>query len=385
MGRMPGSAVSLFDLDPSFAHLNHGGFGAVPCAVTEAAQRWRTESERNPHHFNRTVVHDEIAKARSVAAGFLHLAADEAALVRNVSEGVSTVLASLDLCDGDEIVLGAMVYGSVRIAVDHWCRRTGARVVEVPVALAATDAEITEAFSAATTARTRLVVVDQITSPTGMALPVADVSAAVRGANPDTAVLVDAAHVPGHIDTDPSALGADFWVGNFHKWAFAVRGTAALWASPRWRVALQPLVLSWATDEPFPVRFDHPGTLDYSGWLSLPAALEFFDRVGGWQQVRRNAELVRLGQQLVADRLGTGTEGLPRHPAPAMRLVRLPDGMLTSLSDVEILVRRLRVEHRVEAAPIWFDGQGYVRIGAQVYNSPDDYLRLAEALRAISR
>src|SRR5205814_9489012 len=164
-------------------------------------------------------------------------------LVGNTTSGVSLVLHSLDLGPGDEIVLTDHGYGAVRLAVESACAHSGAASRTVPLPLCPTDDEVVDGIRAAVTGRTRLVVVDQITSPTARLFPVAQVVAALRGAG--IPVLVDAAHVPGHLPVRVDALGADFWVGNLHKWGYAPRGTALLSVAAPWRPRIRPLVVSW--------------------------------------------------------------------------------------------------------------------------------------------
>ena len=226
-----------FCLDPSVVHLNHGSFGAVPRVVVEAQQRIRDRAEANPMRFFRVDSPALRADARHVAAGFLGVGADEVALVRNVTEAISTVLASLALQGrlgaGDVVVMGTQSYGAVRRAVARWCQRTGASydVVDLPAA----GEGVVDGYRAALAravdsgSRVRLVVVDHISSPTGAVLPVAEVAADARAAGALT--FVDAAHVPGHLPADPAATGADFWSGTWHKWGFAPRGTTGLWVA----------------------------------------------------------------------------------------------------------------------------------------------------------
>lgn len=368
-----------FDLDPHVVHLNHGAYGATPRAVGQAQQRLRERAASNPHRFNRMELEPLLAAARRSGTEFLGLDAEDAALVRNVSEGVSTVLAALQLRAGDEVVVCDHGYGAVRLAVEHWCDRAGAvlRVAQVP--LAAGDDEVVRAYAAVTSARTRLAVVDQITSPTAAVLPVAAVAAALG----DVPVLADAAHVPGTLPTDVAALGAAFWVGNLHKWAFTPRGSALLWASQQWRAQLHPLVLSWGTGSGFPRAWDHPGTADHTGWATIPAGLAYWQQLGGWRRTAVSEALVLAGQREVADLLGTDLDGLPSTPAPTMRLVRLPTGLLTGPGDVDVLYDRLSREHHVECAPVWFGGEGFVRVAGQAYNDPEDYRRLGAALRSL--
>jgi isopenicillin-N epimerase len=369
--------LEAFGLDPDVLHLNHGAFGVAPVAVRQAAAAWRELAERNPHRFNRVEVGELVAAARERAAGFLGIDPSGAAWVRNVSEGVSAVLGSLELRSGDELVTSTHGYGAVRKALSHHAARTGARVVEAAFPVGAEDDEIVSAYADACSPRTRLVVVDRITSPTATVLPVAAVAAAVSA---NASVLVDAAHAPGHLHDDIAALGADHWVGNLHKWAYAPRGSGILWSRPG--AAVAPTVLSWGLEDGYAESFDHPGTWDCAGWLTVPDGLAYWEALGGWDAVARLASLVTEGQKRVADALGVTLEQLPVTPAPAMRLVPLPDGVLTSPDQADSFYEDLS-RRRVEVAPVYFDGVGYLRIAAAPYNTPDDYDRLAGTVRDV--
>jgi len=370
--------LEAFGLDPGILHLNHGAFGVAPVAVRRAAAAWRERAERNPHRFNRVEVPGLVAAARERAAAFLGIDPSRAAWVRNVSEGVSAVLGSLELSPGDELVTSTHGYGAVRKALAHHAARAGARVIEAAFPVGARDGVIAAAYAAACSPRTRLVVVDRITSPTAAVLPVAAVAAAARAAG--ARVLVDAAHAPGQLPDDIAALGADHWIGNLHKWAYAPRGSAILWSRPGADVT--PAVLSWQLADGYAASFDYPGTWDYAGWLAAGDGLAYWQALDGWAGVDRLAGLVTAGQERLAAALGVTLESLPVTPAPAMRLVPLPDGVLTSHDQVgpfyEALSRR-----RVEVAPVCFGGAGYLRIAAAPYNTPDDYDLLAATVREL--
>jgi isopenicillin-N epimerase len=296
--------------------------------------------------------------------------------VRNVSEGVSAVLGSLELRPGDELVTSTHGYGAVRKALSHHAARAGARIVEAAYPVGADDDVIVSAYAAACSPRTRLAVVDRITSPTATVVPVAKVAAAAAGAG--ASVLVDAAHAPGQLHDDIAALGADHWVGNLHKWAYTPRGSAILWSRPGADVT--PGVLSWQLEDGYAASFDYPGTWDYAGWLAAADGLAYWEALGGWDAVARLADLAADGQKRVAQALGVALEGLPAAPAPAMRLVPLPDGVLATSGQVDSFYESLS-RQRVEVAPVHFDGVGYLRIAAAPYNTPDDYDRLAGTVR----
>lgn len=373
---MDAALTEAFGLDPDVTHLNHGAFGVAPAAVRDAAAAWRARAERNPHRFNRVELPGLVAAARVRAAAFLGADPGRCGWVRNVSEGTSAVLGSLDLRAGDELLLGEHGYGAVRIALARHAARAGARVTEASFPAGAGDAEVTAAYAAACTPRTRLAVVDRITSPTAAVLPVAAVAAAVRDRAPGAVVLVDAAHAPGQLDDDIAALGADHWVGNLHKWAYTPRGSAILWSRPGADVT--PGVLSWQLEQGYAASFDYPGTWDYAGWLAVPDGLDYWAALGGWDAVARLGALAARGQAAVAAALGTDLSGLPPVPAPAMRLVPLPAGAVTSPGQASALYGALSAR-RVEAAPVLAGGRGYLRVAAAPYNTPGDYERLAAA------
>jgi isopenicillin-N epimerase len=370
--------LESFGLDPDVLHLNHGAFGVSPVGVRRAAAAWREHAERNPHRFNRVELPPLIAAARERAAGFLGVDPSRTAWVRNVSEGVSAVLGSLGLRPGDELVMSTHGYGAVGMALHYHAARAGAEVIEATFPVGAADATIVSAYAAACSSRTRLVVIDRITSPTATVVPAAAVAAAVAG--PGRSVLVDAAHAPGQLDDDIAALGADYWVGNLHKWAYTPRGSAILWSRPGAEVT--PTVLSWQLQDGYAASFDYPGTWDYAGWLAAPDGLAHWEVLGGWQTVACLADLVSEGQKRVAGALGVPLDRLPAVPAPTMRLVPLPNGVLSGPGQADEFYEALSRE-RVEVAPIHFAGTGYLRIAAAPYNTPDDYNRLADVVREL--
>lgn len=379
-----------FCLDPSVVHLNHGSFGAVPRVVVEAQQRIRDRAEANPMRFFRVDSPALRAGARHVAAGFLGVGADEVALVRNVTEAISTVLASLALQGrlgaGDVVVMGTQSYGAVRRAVARWCRRTGASydVVDLP----ATGEGVVDGYRAALAravdsgSRVRLVVVDHISSPTGTVLPVAEVAADARAAGALT--FVDAAHVPGHLPAAPAATGADFWSGTWHKWGFAPRGTTGLWVAGPERELLEPLTTSWNDGLPFPQPFDMRGTDDYSAWMCLQDAVDFWADAGGPAIADRSSALLDKASAVVSSALPDVDAPVPATPAPCLRLVPLPDGVAATDEDADGVYRRISARG-VEVQVTSFDGRGYLRLSAAVYNELDDYERLAEVLPAALR
>ncbi|EWC62492.1 isopenicillin N-epimerase [Actinokineospora spheciospongiae] len=362
-----------FSLDPAVHHLNPGGFGIVPVEVREAQARFRAASDANPMRFHRVDTPALVAAAREAASGFLGA---DVVLVRNATEAAATVLASLPLAEGDEILLSDHGYGAVAIAAQAAADRVGARLRVVHFPADAGPDEVVAAFAGGLTAATRLVVVDAITSPTALVLPVAGVAQACRERG--VPVFVDAAHAPGHLDQRPDLLGVDFWAGNLHKWAYAPRTSAGLWIAPPWRDRVRPLVPSWDHPAGYPRWFDHAGTGDYSGWMALPAAFDHWRAVGGWDAVAASSALLDRGVRLVADALGAPGQ-VSAHHAPLMRLVALPSGLVADFDDAARYYGELSARG-IEVPVIHWHGAAYVRVGATTHTTEDDFAALAAAL-----
>src|SRR4051794_3182359 len=373
---IPGARL-LFSIDPAVSYLNHGSFGAVPIGVQRAQQRLRDEIEANPHKFYTQGMLDRVLHTRRHIASFLGADPDGSALVPNTTTAVSLVLASLRLGAADEVLLTDHGYGSVTMATRRQCRRAGATARTVALPLAASDAEVVSRVRAALRpGRTKLLIIDQIASSTSATLPVRELAAAAR--EHEIPVLVDAAHVPGMFPVDVSAIGADFWVGNLHKWAFAPRGTALFSVAPRWRDMIRPLVVSWEQESGFPARLEWQGTLDYTAWLAAPAGLYTLRSLGPDLVRGHNRALAAYGQAVVA--AGLGVEA-PASPAElAMRVVPLPPGYATDAGAARMLRQRIADDVGFEVAVNAYRGRGLLRLSAQVYNRADEYDRLAERL-----
>ncbi|WP_330474024.1 aminotransferase class V-fold PLP-dependent enzyme [Terrabacter sp. C0L_2] len=367
--------AELFELDPDLTHLNHGAFGAVPRSVREAQDRARARIERAPMRAFRDELPSALATARESAAEFIGVPADGVALVRNVTEAVGVVLQGLGVGPGDDVVVSNHGY----LTAGWSAEARGATLRTATFAVDADPADVVAAFAAAVTDRTRLVVIDQLTSPTALELPVAAVAAAVA----PVPVLVDAAHVPGALPgLDVEGLGVAFWAGNLHKWAYTPRAAATLWVAPEHREAMRPLVTSWSHGLPYPERFDLQGTVDHSSWVAVPDGLAAWRDLGGWEQVARNADLLVRGVEHVRSALGTPDPRAGIRSAPCLRLVALPDGVATTTESAEALWQQLYAAGLV-VPPVSFEGRGYLRLAAAPYNDEDDYARLAAALPGI--
>lgn len=367
--------TGAWTLDPDIAYLNHGGFGATPACVLADQQAWRAALERNPTDFLVRRLPDLLATVRARVAAFLGAPEDGLVFVDNATTGTQTVIAQTRLGPGDEVLTTDHCYPAVLAQLRRAVAATGAELRIAAVPLPARDpAAVASAVTTRLTGRTRLLVIDQVASCSGLVFPLAQIVAAGRQAN--VPVLVDGAHAAGMLPVNLKELGADFWVGNLHKWVCAPKASAVLYAAPRWRDELRPLVASHGLLDGYQPAFDWTGTRDPSALLAVPAALDFFDRIG-WPAVREhNDDLARRGAGLIAQHLGTAPP--PVDLAAAMRLARLP--AVLGEPSARRLEDRLLAEYGVVVPVTCYDGWQWVRVSAQLYNTLGDYERLAVAL-----
>ena len=375
-----GSAVrALFLLEPGIAHLNHGAFGATPRDAMAAAEAWRLRLEAQPTRFMESERAPALQQSRAEMAGFVAAGLDELVLVENATTGCNAVLRSLPFTSGDEILVVDHGYPAVLKVLRHIAATSGATLVEVvlPFPFEAPEA-IVEAVVARITERTRLVVLDLITSQSATILPVPPIAAAARAAG--ARVLIDAAHAPGHIDFDLAGLGADWVTGNAHKWLFAPKGTAFLWAAPAAQEGLHPTVISHGYGQGFAEEFAWIGTRDPCNWLALPTALAFYRHMGDRAIRTHNHALATAAAALLQRELGV----IPAAP-PGMRgataSLALPMTEPAGSRTAKVLHDRLLERHRIEVPIFAFADRLWLRLSAQIYNEMADYERLVAALK----
>lgn len=373
-------AKALFSLDFDIAHLNHGSLGAVPHPVQHARRLLMDEAERDPRAFAAQVV-TRLRLAREAVCPLVGAPAELTAFTTNATSGVALALRSMDLSEGDEVLTTDHGYPSIDFNIAAQVRRLGVVHKTVPVPLTPTDDQVVEAVLSGLTPRTRLVILDQITSATARVFPVAEVARQLRERG--IALLVDGAHVPGHLPVDVAAIGADFWIGNLHKWAYSPRGTALVSVSEEWRDRMWPLVESYGHEAGFPTAVEFHGTDGYTGWIAAPVGPAVLEQLGVERVQLHNAQLAAYGQAVIAKALNVETVDDEGQDRLGMRLIPLPDGLVTTQADAEALWQRIRRNLAVEVSVTCWNGRGFLRVAANVYNLPAEYERLADGLSGL--
>ncbi len=372
----------LWCLDPAVRHLNHGSFGACPSAVLVAQSALRLEMEREPVDFLAVSLNERLNVARDALSAFLGADAADLAFVGNATTGVNAVLRSLAFGPGDELLTTTHTYAACRKTIDYVAARCGASVVAATLPFPLRDEhEIIEAVLACASPRTRLAVLDHVTSPTALVLPVARLVAELRSRGIET--LIDGAHAPGMVPLALSELGAAYYTGNAHKWLCAPKGSAFLHVRRDRQSGLHPTVISHGYTLGFHAEFDWTGTCDPTPWLCIPEAIRFMGGLlpGGWPELMaRNRALALQARDMLCAAMDL------EPPAP--------NAMIASMASVALPAAEpgspaARLD--CEALGAWFRERGIrtwlyphpvplLRVSAQLYNDPDQYRQLATLL-----
>ena len=380
-------------LDPEVTFLNHGAFGACPREVLALQTELRARMERDPIDFLVRALEPLLDEARARLAAFLRADPEELVFVDNATTGVNTVLRSLQLRPGDELLTTDHGYNACLNALHAVAGATGARLVIAPVPFPLRGPEeVVEAVLGAVTPRTRLVLLDHVTSATGVIFPVESLVPTLQGRGID--VLVDGAHAPGMVPVDVQALGAAYYTGNCHKWLCAPKGAAFLHVRRDRQEGLRPLVISHGanslrTDRSrFRLEHDWTGTRDPSAFLCVGRVIDLLGGLvpGGWDEIReRNHALACRARALVCEALGVA----PPCPEPmlgSLATVELPDPPrwpLPGPRDLDPLQDALFTGYRIEV-PVYgwpVAHRRWIRLSPHLHNSEAQYRFLADALR----
>ena len=368
-------------IEPGTVFLNHGASGAMPRAVLAAQDEVRRRIEANPPRFLGRLYSARIRAAASDLSAYVKAEADDLVFVDNATSGVNAVLRSLNFRPGDEIVVTTLGYNAVRNAVRYIASRSGAAIVEVPIPLPVTNEdEIIARVAARLSARTRLAIFDHIASHSAILMPVERLVRLAQASGAE--VLVDGAHAPGQIPLDLPAIGADYYVGNCHKWLMAPRGCGFLWAKQERQGDLHPLAISHGYGKGFTAEFDWTGTRDPSAFLTVPAGIAFHENLGGEQLMARNHELVCTMAHSLADEWGA-VPAAPDSMFASMATIRLPIAGPATQDRAYEIQRLLYDGHKIEVPVNCMEGAFWMRIAAQAYNEPEDYELLRSALAAL--
>ncbi|MCC9604280.1 aminotransferase class V-fold PLP-dependent enzyme [Blastopirellula sp. JC732] len=374
-----------FLLDPDVVFLNHGSFGACPRQVFDEYQRWQRELERQPVRFLQRELPGLLADARLQVAHYLGARPTEIVFVPNPTFAANEIARSLPMGPGDEVLMTDHEYGACRFAFQFAAQQKGFRVVEqaIPLPVESNEA-IVDTFWQGVTEHTKLIFISQITSPTALTLPVAQICQRAKEAGILT--MVDGAHAPGQIDVHLGDLGADFYTATCHKWLCAPKGSGIFYVREDRQSLVEPLVVGWGwgpnktfhRENEFLEHHEWLGTYDPAAYLAVPAAIAWQKKTMTDEVRHRSQDLARAAVAMAAE-----IEGIERvHPDSFFRQMGLID-VTAKYVDADMLKSRLYDEYRIEAPVVRWKDRIFVRVSTHAYTRQDHIETLVRALQEI--
>jgi isopenicillin-N epimerase len=429
------SFPELWGLNPDIAFLNHGSFGACPLPVLEYQHQLQAELDGESMYFLIRKLQPLIDQSREILGQTIGADPRDLVFVQNATAGVNAVLRSLEFQPGDEILTTSHEYNACRNVAAYVAGRCGAKVVEITLPIPVESPEqVVEAVLSGVTARTKLAMLDHITSPTAIVFPIEEIIRRLAEKNID--VLVDGAHGPGMVPLDLERFGVAYYTGNCHKWLCTPKTAGFLYVRRDRQEGIMPTVIGHGYNKPrpgytrFQDLFDWPGTFDPTAWICVGKSIECLSSLltGGLPALmERNHALAVWARRMFQERLSrTGFQpvnpsgspdnsaiGVPkaqkasasaRNPSYDCATPICPESMLGSMSAVIVpfdigerfdttttptathqLCIDLRYRHNIEAVIYHYPAppQALLRVSAQAYNTPEQYERLADVLNGI--
>jgi hypothetical protein len=311
---------SLFCINPEFTFINHGAFGAALTPIMGEAEAWRRLCETQPLAFFDRILLPCVANSIRSMSSHLECPPEELMPLPNVTSGLNSVIFSTPLQEGDEVVCFSLTYGSTKKILDAACQNAGAnlRIVPIPLPIGIPE-DIIYRLGRVLSPRTKLVVLDHITSNTALRLPTLQMAEICKAQAPEVTVVVDAAHAlftedvkiyrpkdkEGNSNSKSDTYNEDIdyeasisevvdvWLSNGHKWLCSPKGCAFMWVSPSMKGRLKPAIIShgflpsfsfpgvsssssitYADKEKLLSSYAWDGCRDYAALLTVPSLME---------------------------------------------------------------------------------------------------------------
>ncbi len=381
-------------LNSDTVFLNHGSFGATPRIVLEEQKKWQRLIEKDPVKFFDDIAPNALLESRKAIASFVGCHHDDIAFVENATSGVNTILRSLDFNENDEILVPNHAYQACRNTIDFVAEKTGAVVVTCEIPFPVDNEQvIIEKILDCVSKKTKLALIDTVTSPTGLKMPFEKIVKLLedRGIR----VLLDAAHGIGMIPLNLDKIGASFTTSNCHKWLCAPKGSAFLHVRKDMQELIHPLTISHGMTFPlngisrFRHEFDWTGTRDISAWCVIPFVINEISKIANmdWEGImRHNNNLVIQARNIICEILEI-TPPCPDEMLSTIATIKLNFENFDNLSIYESdpIHIELLEKYNIQV-PVWYwpnpEGR-YIRISAQLYNHLEEYEYLALALKNV--
>ena len=374
---------SQFLLDPNITFLNHGSFGACPKPIFEEYQRFQMELETEPVYFIQKKAAGYLKIAKERLAKYINCNANDFFFTPNPTFAVNTIMRSLHLESGDEILSTNHEYGAMDRIWNFYCKKSGAKFIRQNISLPVVSKEqILEEFWSGYTSKTKIVFLNQISSCTALIFPVKEICDKARELGLIT--IIDGAHVPGQIDLDIRDLNPDFYTGTLHKWMLAPKGSSFLYVKKSFQEMLDPLIVGWGYESVSPGESqfldyqEYQGTRDISAFLCAPKVIDFLEDNNWKTKAKECRNIVLNNYKRFCDLLNAE----PLCPITEEFLVQMAS-IPVKTSNPTALKDLLFDKYKIEIPVMPLNGNYFLRYSINAYNSQEDLDILYKALEDI--
>lgn len=371
---------SQFLLDSSITFLNHGSFGACPKPIFEEYQRLQLELETEPVNFIQKKLPAYLKEAKKSLSNFIGCHEADFFFTPNPTFAVNTIMRSLKLQAGDEILTTNHEYGAMDRTWHFYCEKSGTKYIRQEISLPIVSQEqILEEFWKGYNSNTKVIFLNQISSSTALIFPVKEICDKAQQLGLIT--IVDGAHVPGHIDLNISELNPDFYTGTLHKWMLSPKGSSFLYVKKEFQPDMDPLVVSRGyeslapSDSQFLDYHEYQGTNDHSAYLCTPKVIAFLQE-NNWK------EKAKVSRKLVLDNYQRFCDLVGMQP-----ICPISDEFLGQMASIPIrtdkpteLKELLYSKYKIQIPIMPLNGSIYMRYSINVYNSQEDLEVLHQAI-----
>ena len=381
---------SKFLLDPEITFLNHGSYGSCPKPVFEVYQKYQTDLESHPIKFMQEDVYKLLEISRESLSHYVNCDKDDLIFVTNPTQAVGTVIHNILINSNDEVLSTNLEYGSCDRMWTYDADQKGYKYIQAEINLPIEDKEtFLNQFWSYASAQTKYVFISQITSTTGMILPIPEIVAEAKKRGIKT--IIDGAHVPAHIPLDIKELDPDYYTGALHKWLCCPKGSSFLYVKKEKQDGIQPMLKSWGWGEEYEEFkssvqlhstsrfinvFQWQGTRDMSTFFTVPEAIQFQEE-HDWDSVRSRSINMVIEARNRINEITKLPKICPDNWLGQMATILFP------IDDTVAFKKTLYNDYQIEMPVMRHIEHTAFRISIQGYNTQADIDHLINALEEL--
>ncbi|WP_027419748.1 aminotransferase class V-fold PLP-dependent enzyme [Crocinitomix catalasitica] len=373
-----------FLLDQDTYYFNHGSFGACPKAIFKNYQDWQLELERNPVQFIVNKGPIILNDAKKALAKYINCQAENIVFTPNPSTALNIVIKNIELNKGDEVLTTDHEYGAMDYTWTYYCKKAGANYIKSKISTPIESKEsFLKEFWNGLTDKTKIVFISHITSASALIFPVEEICQKARSLG--LTIIIDGAHVPGHIPLDIEELNPDVYTGACHKWMLAPKGASFLYVKKELQRQLDPLVISWGyapdkVENRFTDFHQFQGTNDFSAYLTIPKAIEFIT-TDDWKKAQQNSKNLILEYYPIFAKALNGKTICPINEDFLGQMFSVP----ISSENPELLKATLYNQYNIELPITNLENQYFFRVSIQSYNTIQEIEYLLDSIHKIKK